>query len=152
MGLNLKRDMRRNVPIDLTREETSYYMKYFRQIDRANKGFCSLADLRRYLQVNPPGSRVRAATNTSLVGEQRNHRRRTANTNAWDRSESKWNYRNRRIPASKECWFCSRKSTMLWQLMSAIKSGTVAASHFAKAAGIEQIKSNPPPERSGGGV
>lgn len=51
MGLNLKRDMRRNVPINLTREEMSYYMKYFRQIDVGNKGFCSLTDLKRYLQV-----------------------------------------------------------------------------------------------------
>ncbi|CAF3708847.1 unnamed protein product [Adineta steineri] len=50
MGLNLKRDMRQNVPIDLTREEMSYYMKYFRQIDVDNKGFCSHRDLKRYLQ------------------------------------------------------------------------------------------------------
>jgi glycerol-3-phosphate dehydrogenase len=51
MGLNLKRDMRRNVPINLTREETSYYMKYFRQIDVDNKGFLTLNDLKRHLQV-----------------------------------------------------------------------------------------------------
>jgi Ca2+-binding EF-hand superfamily protein len=52
MGLNLKRDMRRNVPINFTREEMSYYMKYFRQIDVENKGFVTLSDLKRHLQVS----------------------------------------------------------------------------------------------------
>jgi glycerol-3-phosphate dehydrogenase len=51
MGLNLKRDMRRNVPINFTREEMSYYMKYFRQIDLENKGFLTLNDIKRHLQV-----------------------------------------------------------------------------------------------------
>ncbi|CAF3457758.1 unnamed protein product [Rotaria sp. Silwood1] len=50
MGLNLKRDMRRDVPINFTREEMSYYMKYFRQIDVKNKGFLTMTDLKRYLQ------------------------------------------------------------------------------------------------------
>jgi hypothetical protein len=36
--------------------------------------------------------------------------------------------------------------------MSAIKSGTISTSHFAKAARIAKIKNNPSPERSGGGV
>lgn len=52
MGLNLKRDMRRNVPINFTREEMSYYMKHFRQIDVENKGFITLSDLKRHLQVS----------------------------------------------------------------------------------------------------
>ncbi len=52
MGLNLKRDMRRNVPINFTREEMSYYMKHFRQIDVENKGFLTLTDLKRHLQVS----------------------------------------------------------------------------------------------------
>ncbi|CAF4840647.1 unnamed protein product, partial [Rotaria socialis] len=45
-------DMRREVPINLTREEMSYYMKYFRQIDVENKGFLTLKDLKRHLQVS----------------------------------------------------------------------------------------------------
>jgi len=52
MGLNLKRDMRQNVPINFTREEMSYYMKYFRKIDVENKGFLTLNDIKRHLQVN----------------------------------------------------------------------------------------------------
>jgi len=37
--------------------------------------------------------------------------------------------------------------------MSAIKSGNISTSHFAKAARIDKIiKTNPSPERSGGGV
>ena len=52
MGLNLKRDMRRNVSIDITREEMSSYMKHFRQIDIQNKGFLTLTDLKWHLQVN----------------------------------------------------------------------------------------------------
>jgi hypothetical protein len=36
--------------------------------------------------------------------------------------------------------------------MSAIKSGTISTSHFAKAVRIGKIKNNPSPERSGGGV
>jgi glycerol-3-phosphate dehydrogenase len=52
MGLNLKRDMRQNVPINFTREEMSYYMKHFRKIDVENKGFLTLNDIKRHLQVN----------------------------------------------------------------------------------------------------
>jgi Ca2+-binding EF-hand superfamily protein len=52
MGLNLKRDMRRNVPINFTREEMSYYMKHFRRLDVENKGFLTLSDLKRHLQVS----------------------------------------------------------------------------------------------------
>lgn len=52
MGLNLKRDMRRNVPINFTREEMSYYMKHFRKMDVDNKGFLTLSDLKRHLQVS----------------------------------------------------------------------------------------------------
>ncbi len=52
MGLNLKRAMRQNVPINFTREEMSYYMKHFRQIDVENKGFLTHNDLKRYLHVN----------------------------------------------------------------------------------------------------
>jgi hypothetical protein len=51
MGLNLKRDMRRNVPINFTREEMGYYMKHFRKMDVENKGFLTLSDLKRHLQV-----------------------------------------------------------------------------------------------------
>ena len=51
MGLNLKRDMRQNVPIDFTPEEMSYYMEHFRQIDVENKGFLTLNDIKRHLQV-----------------------------------------------------------------------------------------------------
>ena len=36
--------------------------------------------------------------------------------------------------------------------MSALKMGAVSTSHFAKAARIGKVKTNPPPERSGGGV
>jgi len=42
--------------------------------------------------------------------------------------------------------------SFLLQLMSAIKTGTVSSSHFAKAAGIRKIKNNLSPERSGGGI
>lgn len=51
MGLNLKRDMRRSVPINFTRDEMSYYMKHFRQMDVENKGFLTLSDLKRHFQV-----------------------------------------------------------------------------------------------------
>lgn len=51
MGLNMKRHMRQNVTIDLTKEEIAYYMEYFRHIDVENKGFMTLNDIRRYLQV-----------------------------------------------------------------------------------------------------
>ncbi len=44
--------MRQNVPINLTRDEMSYYMKHFRQIDVDKKGFLTLNDLRRHLQAS----------------------------------------------------------------------------------------------------
>lgn len=52
MGLNLKRHMRQTVMINLSAEEINYYMEYFRRIDLEKKGFITLNDLRRYLQVN----------------------------------------------------------------------------------------------------
>ncbi|CAF1058752.1 unnamed protein product [Adineta ricciae] len=120
MGLNLKRDMRRNVPINLTREEMSYYMKYFRQIDVGNKGFCSLTDLKRYLQLS----------NSEITEEEFRILMREIDQN-----------QNGIIETEEYL-----------QLMSAIKSGTISASHFAKATRIETIKRNPSPERSGGGI
>ncbi|UJR08406.1 hypothetical protein I4U23_012676 [Adineta vaga] len=120
MGLNLKRDMRRNVPINLTREEMSYYMKYFRQIDIGNKGFCSLTDLKRYLQLS----------NSEITEDELRILMREIDQN------------QNGIIETEE----------FLQLMSAIKSGTISTSHFAKATGIETIKNYPSPERSGGGI
>lgn len=51
MGLNLKRHMRQTAVINLSAEEINNYMEYFRKIDLERKGFITLNDLRRYLQV-----------------------------------------------------------------------------------------------------
>ncbi|CAF1061926.1 unnamed protein product [Adineta ricciae] len=120
MGLNLKRDMRRNVPINFTREEMGYYMKHFRQIDVDNKGFLTLSDLKRHLQVS-----------TS------------------DISEEELRILMREVDQNQNGII---ETEEFLQLMSALNTGAVSTSHFVKAARIGKIKSNAPPERSGGGV
>jgi Ca2+-binding EF-hand superfamily protein len=52
MGLNLKYQMKSNVPINFSKDEISTYIKRFRSIDKSNKGYISMKDLRAYLKVN----------------------------------------------------------------------------------------------------
>ncbi len=51
MGLNLKYQMKSNVPINFSKDEISTYIKRFRVIDKSNKGYISMKDLRAYLKV-----------------------------------------------------------------------------------------------------
>jgi Ca2+-binding EF-hand superfamily protein len=51
MGLNLKYDMKTNVPINFSKDEISTYIKRFRSLDKSNKGFITHKDLKSYLKV-----------------------------------------------------------------------------------------------------
>ncbi len=51
MGLNLKYQMKTNVPINFSKEEIGMYIKRFRNIDSKNKGFITHKDLKNYFKV-----------------------------------------------------------------------------------------------------
>ncbi|CAF0725511.1 unnamed protein product [Rotaria sordida] len=129
MGLNLKRDMRRNVPINFTREEMRYYMKHFRQIDVENKGFLTLSDLKRHLQ------RMKISNSVSTTDSDISPEELRILMHEVDQNQNG-------IIETEE----------FLQLMSAINTGAVSTSHFIKAARIAKIKNNSMVERSGGGV
>lgn len=41
-----------NVPINFTKDEINVYVKRFKSLDRDNKGYISVNDLRRYFKVS----------------------------------------------------------------------------------------------------
>lgn len=51
MGLDLKYQMKINMPINFTKDEISSYIKKFRRLDKNNKGYITHKDLRTYLKV-----------------------------------------------------------------------------------------------------
>lgn len=51
MGLNLKYQMKTNVPINFSKEEISTYIKRFRSLDVSNKGYITHKDLRAFFKV-----------------------------------------------------------------------------------------------------
>jgi glycerol-3-phosphate dehydrogenase len=50
MGLNLKYEMKQNVPINFSKEEISAYIKQFRSMDTSNKGYITHKDLKQYFK------------------------------------------------------------------------------------------------------
>jgi glycerol-3-phosphate dehydrogenase len=51
MGLMVNRQSRDKIPINLTQEEVSMYMKRFEIIDKDKKGFVSINDIKRAMKV-----------------------------------------------------------------------------------------------------
>jgi Ca2+-binding EF-hand superfamily protein len=51
MGLDLGSGAS-NVPINFTKDEINAYVKRFKSLDRDNKGYISVNDLRRYFKVS----------------------------------------------------------------------------------------------------
>lgn len=63
MGQMVNRASRDKIPINLTKEEIQLYIKRFGVIDKENKGYVSINDIRRGLKVSnlvvwnyPPGT------------------------------------------------------------------------------------------------
>jgi len=52
MGLNLKYQMKTNVPINFSKDEISTYIKRFRSLDTSNKGYITHKDLKAFFKVN----------------------------------------------------------------------------------------------------
>lgn len=52
MGKKVNRASRDTLPINLSKEEIQLYIKRFQIIDRDNKGFVSINDIRRSLKVS----------------------------------------------------------------------------------------------------
>ena len=55
MGLQVNRQSRDKIPITLTKDEIQMYIKRFQVIDKDNKGYVSINDIRRSLKVTPSG-------------------------------------------------------------------------------------------------
>uniref|UniRef100_A0A1B6E7D0 Glycerol-3-phosphate dehydrogenase n=1 Tax=Clastoptera arizonana TaxID=38151 RepID=A0A1B6E7D0_9HEMI len=127
MGQMVNRASRDKIPINLTKEEIQLYIKRFGLIDKDNKGYVSITDIRRGLK----------ELNISLSNE--------------------------------EMMYIMNEVAILYnsevrledyiQMMSAIKSGHVAYSRFAKMAEMEHeqhekdvLKKQISVERSGGGL
>jgi glycerol-3-phosphate dehydrogenase len=51
MGLNLKYNMKTNVPINFSKDEISTYIKRFRNLDTSNKGYITHKDLKKFFKV-----------------------------------------------------------------------------------------------------
>lgn len=51
MGLMINRASRDKIPITLTKDEIQMYIKRFQVIDKDNKGYVSINDIRRSLKV-----------------------------------------------------------------------------------------------------
>jgi glycerol-3-phosphate dehydrogenase len=52
MGLNLKYNMKTNVPINFSKDEISTYIKRFRNLDASNKGYITHKDLKKFFKVS----------------------------------------------------------------------------------------------------
>lgn len=50
MGLNLKYQMKSNIPINFTKEEISTYIKRFRSLDASNKGYITNKELKAFFK------------------------------------------------------------------------------------------------------
>ncbi|CAF1016245.1 unnamed protein product [Didymodactylos carnosus] len=125
MGLNLKTQMRKNVPINFSKEEMGFYMKHFRAIDIQNKGYITLKDLKQHLELYDDDLDPNVA-NGSIDEDELHILMQEVDTN-----------QNGVIEIEE-----------FLQLMSAKQTGTVGPTHFAKVARIGRIPTN----RSGGGV
>ncbi|KAK1117562.1 glycerol-3-phosphate dehydrogenase [Melipona bicolor] len=127
MGQMVNRASRDKIPINLTKEEIQLYIKRFGIIDKDNKGYVSINDIRRGLKVL--GIKLNEDEMHTLL------------------NEIDLNYNGQ------------MELQDYLQMMSAIKSGHVAYSRFARMAEMEEaqhekeiLKKQISVERSGGGL
>ncbi|KAL1458291.1 hypothetical protein WDU94_008452 [Cyamophila willieti] len=129
MGQMVNRASRDKIPINLTKEEINLYIKRFQIIDKDRKGYVSINDIRRGLK--DVFKNVESGFLNEFIEELHHHVQREDKINLSD----------------------------FIQMMSAIKSGHVAYSRFAKMAEmeeekheIEMLKKQISVDRSGGGL
>ncbi|KAK2584210.1 hypothetical protein KPH14_006630 [Odynerus spinipes] len=128
MGQMVNRACKDKIPINLTKDEIQLYIKRFGIIDKDNKGYVSVNDIRRGLKL---------FGDKDVPGEELHEILREIDTNM-----------NGQVELDEYL-----------QMMSAIKSGHVAYSRFARMAEMEQeqhekemLKKQISVERSGGGL
>ncbi|XP_062594574.1 glycerol-3-phosphate dehydrogenase, mitochondrial-like isoform X1 [Saccostrea cucullata] len=134
-----------NVPINFNKDEINMYVKRFKSLDRDNKGYITVNDLRRYFKQT--GERVTEDQLHDILSEVDLNRNAQVDIGeflqlvycAHIAAEI-----NRHDEYDKDL---HRKHQLL---MSALKSGAVSNSRFAKAAEMSAEKI--PVHRSGGGV
>lgn len=128
MGQIVNRASKEKIPINLTKEEIQLYIKRFQIIDKDNKGYVSINDIRRALK---------SFGEADVSGEQLHEILREIDTNM-----------NGQVELDEYL-----------QMMSAIKTGHVAYSRFARMAELEEekheadkLKKKISVDRSGGGL
>ncbi|XP_073847461.1 glycerophosphate oxidase 1 [Musca autumnalis] len=128
MGLMVNRATKDRIQIKLSKEEIQTYIKRFQLIDKENKGYVSINDIRRALKNFGDGD---------ISGEQLHEILREIDTNM-----------NGQVELDEYL-----------QMMSAIKTGAVAYSRFARLAEMEDqkqeaqaLKQKISVDRSGGGL
>ncbi|XP_037048717.1 glycerol-3-phosphate dehydrogenase, mitochondrial isoform X1 [Bradysia coprophila] len=129
MGQLVNRASRDKIPINLSKDEIQLYIKRFALIDKENKGYVSINDIRRGLKSD--------GSNIDISGEELHEILREIDTNM-----------NGQVELDEYL-----------QMMSAIKSGHVAYSRFARMAELEdekheaeKLKKKITVDRSGGGL
>ncbi|KAH1001728.1 hypothetical protein HUJ04_005707 [Dendroctonus ponderosae] len=174
MGQNVNRASRDKIPINLSKEEIQLYIKRFQIIDKDRKGYVSINDIRRSLkslgmkltdeEIHTLLSDINVTFNGQL--EMADYLQSGAINAGF--SPPLQQHDNREVPGEELHEILKEIDTNrngqveldeYLQMMSAIKSGHVTYSRFARMAELEeqkhekdQLKKKIPVERSGGGL
>lgn len=119
MGRSVQAESR-NVPINFSVEEINKYLAQFKLLDKENKGYITLPDIRRSLKEH--GDQISDLQLHEILGEVDMNRNGQVDTGEF------------------------------LQLMSAIKTGAVASSRFARALEVDPEQAKISVTRSGGGL
>ncbi|XP_022325740.2 glycerol-3-phosphate dehydrogenase, mitochondrial-like isoform X1 [Crassostrea virginica] len=144
MGLDLGSGTS-NIPINFTKDEINMYVKRFKSLDRDNKGYISVNDLRRYFKQT--GERVTEDQLHDILSEVDLNRNAQVDLGEFLQLVYYAQIAAKINSLDENDQDLHRKHQML---MSALKSGAVANSRFAMAAELSAEKI--PVDRSGGGV
>ncbi|KAK2141192.1 hypothetical protein LSH36_1143g00045 [Paralvinella palmiformis] len=153
MGLNLKTESTA-VPINFSKEEINTYISRFRSLDTDNKGYITVNDLRRYFK--KIGEHVSEDQLHDILSEV------DVNKNAQVDIGEFLQKVGERVPENQLHDMLAEvdlsKNAQVdvgefLQLMSALKTGAVSVSRFARAAELNEQMAKPISiQRSGGGV
>ncbi|KAJ8918450.1 hypothetical protein NQ315_008147 [Exocentrus adspersus] len=161
MGHNVNRASRDKIPINLSKEEIQLYIKRFQIIDKDRKGYVSINDIRRSLK--SLGMKLTDDEIHTLLSEIN-----TTYNGQLDLPDYLQQHDDKEVPGEELHEILKEIDTNMngqveldeyLQMMSAIKSGHVTYSRFARMAELEEqkhekemFKNKISVERSGGGL
>lgn len=136
MGLNLKYQMKTNVPINFSKDEISTYIKRFRSLDSSNKGYITHKDLKAFFKKYKEEENKKK----KILGQSTSHETHE------EIPEDELHLLLTEVDTNKNGLI---ELDEFLQLMSAMKTGAIGQSRFTKAG---NIKNKINTVRSGGGV